>query len=104
MGKWSNSQVLMMIISASVWKDLSLDDKSSKAERAKLALWDYPVTDKYTRIWDGMKEATLPMTFEEALERVRHSPSQSAGFALIGKTYHCRTTMVETVFTPSGRH
>ena len=75
----------MMIISASVWKDLSLDDKSSKDERAKLALWDYPVTDKYTRIWDGMKEATLPMTFEEALERVRHSPSQSAGFALIGE-------------------
>ena len=74
-----------MIISARVWKDLSLEDSSSKYEREKLAVWDYPVTDKYTRIWDGMKEATLPQTFEEALERVRHSPSQSTGFALIGE-------------------
>ena len=48
-------------------------------------MWDYPVTDKYTKIWDGMLQATLPQTFEEALERVRHSPSQSAGFALIGE-------------------
>ena len=46
-------------------------------------MWDYPVTDKYTKIWDGMREASLPVNFEEALERVRHSPSQSAGFALI---------------------
>ena len=75
----------MRIISPSVWKDLSLDDSTSEYERAKLAVWDYPVTDKYTRIWDGMQEASLPMTFEEALERVRHSPSQSAGFALIGE-------------------
>ena len=69
----------------SVWKDLSLDDSISEYERAKLAVWDYPVTDKYTKIWDGMIQATLPQTFEEALERVRHSPSQSAGFALIGE-------------------
>ena len=74
-----------MIISARVWKDLSLDESTSEYERAKLAVWDYPVTDKYTRIWDGMKEATLPQTYEEALERVRHSPSQSTGFALIGE-------------------
>jgi ionotropic glutamate receptor len=66
-----------------VWKDMSLDDSTSEYERAKLAVWDYPVTDKYTKIWDGMKEASLPMSFEEALVRVRHSPSQSAGFALI---------------------
>ena len=72
-----------MILSTSVWKDLSLDDTISEYERAKLAVWDYPVTDKYTKIWDTMNEAELPSTFEEALERVRHSPSQSAGFALI---------------------
>ena len=59
-----------MIISPRVWKDMSLDDTVSEYERAKLAVWDYPVTDKYTKIWDGMKEASLPMSFEEALERV----------------------------------
>ena len=77
--------IIISAISARVWKDMSLDDSVSEYERAKLAVWDYPVTDKYTKIWDGMKEASLPMNFEEALERVRHSPSQSAGFALIGE-------------------
>ena len=77
--------ICIMIISVSAWKDLALDDTIDEYERAKLAVWDYPVTDKYTKMWDGMREATLPQTFEEALERVRHSPSQSTGFALIGE-------------------
>ena len=68
-----------------VWKDLSLDDSISEYERSKLAVWDYPVTDKYTKMWKGMQEINLPLTFEEALERVRSSPSQSEGFALIGE-------------------
>ena len=93
-----------MILSPSVWKDLSLDDTISDYERAKLAVWDYPVTDKYTKIWDGMQEATLPLNFEEALERVRHSPSQSAGFALIGEIIVIVSLASLTVFTLSGRH
>ena len=91
-----------MIISARAWKDLALDDTIDEYERAKLAVWDYPVTDKYTKIWDGMREASLPVNFEEALERVRHSPSQSAGFALIGEMINILSGL--TVFTPSGRH
>ena len=91
-----------MILSTSVWKDLSLDDTISEYERAKLAVWDYPVTDKYTKIWDTMREAELPSSFEEALERVRHSPSQSAGFALIGEISILISH--KTVFSHSGRH
>merc|ERR1711874_290911 len=51
-----------------VWKDISLDDTINEFERSKLAVWDYPVTDKYTKIWRGMQEANLPQSFEEALE------------------------------------
>ena len=66
-----------------VWKDMSLDNTISEYERAKLAVWDYPVSDKYTKIWQNMKDTVLPPSMEEALIQVRESPSQSSGFALI---------------------
>ncbi|KAK7085043.1 hypothetical protein SK128_002474 [Halocaridina rubra] len=67
-----------------IWKDMSLNDSMSDIERAKLAVWDYPVSDKYTKMWQSMQEAGLPKTFDEALERVRKSTSSSEGFAYIG--------------------
>lgn len=66
-----------------VWKDMSLDNTISEYERAKLAVWDYPVSDKYTKIWQNMRDTVLPPSMEEALIQVRESPSQSSGFALI---------------------
>ena len=98
-----------------IWKDMSLDDTLSELERSKLAVWDYPVSDKYTKvllfktilgigkiykilcflkIWQSMQEAGLPNTFEEALERVRASPSSSEGFAFLGNCQNCSPTAV----------
>ncbi|XP_008183092.2 ionotropic receptor 25a [Acyrthosiphon pisum] len=67
-----------------IWKDMSLNDSLSEVERAKLAVWDYPVSDKYTKMWQAMKEAKLPNTLEEAIERVQSSKSSSEGFAYLG--------------------
>ncbi|XP_050546759.1 ionotropic receptor 25a [Daktulosphaira vitifoliae] len=67
-----------------IWKDMSLNDSLSEVERAKLAVWDYPVSDKYTKMWQAIKEAKLPNTLEEAIERVRSSKSSSEGFAYLG--------------------
>ena len=67
---------------------MSLNDSLSDLERSKLAVWDYPVSDKYTKMWQSMKEAGLPQTFDEALARVRESQSSSEGFAFLGK---CRS-------------
>ncbi|XP_049782073.1 ionotropic receptor 25a [Schistocerca cancellata] len=67
-----------------IWKDMSLNDSLSEVERAKLAVWDYPVSDKYTKILQAMTEAGFPANMEEALERVRASKSSSEGFAFIG--------------------
>ena len=64
---------------------MSLNDSLSDVERAKLAVWDYPVSDKYTKIWQAMTEAGFPETLEEAVERVMKSKSSSEGFAFIGK-------------------
>lgn len=58
-----------------IWKDLSLNDSLSPVERSKLAVWDYPISDKYTKMWQAMQEAGLPNTIEEAVERVRNSTS-----------------------------
>jgi hypothetical protein len=33
-----------------IWKDMSLNDSLSELERSKLAVWDYPVSDKYTKV------------------------------------------------------
>lgn len=63
---------------------MSLNDSLSEVERAKLAVWDYPVSDKYTKMWQAMQEARLPETLDEALDRVRQSPTSSEGFAYLG--------------------
>ena len=30
---------------------------TSKVERSKLAVWDYPVSDKYTKVWRRRKQS-----------------------------------------------
>ena len=34
---------------------MSLNDSMNEVERSKLAVWDYPVSDKYTKIWQSMQ-------------------------------------------------
>ncbi|EDV57772.2 ionotropic receptor 25a [Drosophila erecta] len=66
-----------------IWKDLSLNDSLTPLERSKLAVWDYPVSDKYTKMWQAMQEAHLPATLDEAVARVRNSTA-ATGFAFLG--------------------
>lgn len=54
-----------------IWKDMSLNDSLSPVERSKLAVWDYPVSDKYTKMYSAMTEAKLPNSLDEAVMRVR---------------------------------
>lgn len=58
-----------------IWKDITLNESLSPVERSKLAVWDYPISDKYTKLWKAIQEAGLPNTLEEGLERVRNSTS-----------------------------
>ncbi|KAG8222734.1 Ionotropic receptor 25a [Ladona fulva] len=67
-----------------IWKEMSLNDSLSDVERAKLAVWDYPVSDKYTKMWQAMQEASLPSSTAEAISRVRSSKSSNEGFAFLG--------------------
>ena len=37
-----------------IWKDMALNDSLTPVEKSKLAVWDYPVLDKFTKV-DKMK-------------------------------------------------
>uniref|UniRef100_A0A5S6QRI5 Glutamate receptor n=1 Tax=Trichuris muris TaxID=70415 RepID=A0A5S6QRI5_TRIMR len=65
------------------WKDMGLNASTPPLERAKLAVWDYPVSDQFTNMWQYMQETGLPNTLEEGLKRVLDS-SSTEKFALIG--------------------
>ena len=63
---------------------MSLNDSLSEEDRAKLAVWDYPVSDKYTKIWAQIQEAGQPATWSEGVEKVKASQKPNEGFAFIG--------------------
>lgn len=64
---------------------MSLNDSLSDVERAKLAVWDYPVSDKYTKMFQAMKEAGFPADIDEALKRIRRADQYANNeFAFIG--------------------
>ncbi|XP_045465402.1 LOW QUALITY PROTEIN: ionotropic receptor 25a-like [Harmonia axyridis] len=67
-----------------IWKDMSLNRTMNDTERAKLAVWDYPVSQRYSKMWIAMTQAGFPKSLEEAVKRVRDSPSSSEGFAYLG--------------------
>ncbi|XP_076279785.1 ionotropic receptor 25a [Lasioglossum baleicum] len=60
-----------------IWREMSLNDSLSDVERADLAVWDYPVSDKYTKMLQAMEEAGFPASTEEALQRVRRQNSNN---------------------------
>ncbi|CAJ0583945.1 unnamed protein product, partial [Mesorhabditis spiculigera] len=64
-----------------IWKEMSLNESMSPEDRAKLAVWDYPVSDKFTNMWRYMLESKLPDNMSVAIDRVLNSLD---GFAFIG--------------------
>jgi glutamate receptor, ionotropic, invertebrate len=55
----------------------------SAFERTNLAVWDYPITDRYTKLYMAMEDAGFPATIEDAVARVKRSYT-GAQFAYIG--------------------
>ena len=82
---------------------MSLNDSMTEVERAKLAVWDYPISDRYTKMWGAMQEAGLPTSFDEAVGRVLASPSSSEGFAYLGERDWEGRTRVRKGATTEGK-
>ena len=49
---------------------MSLNESLTDLERSKLAVWDYPVSDKYTKMFQTMEDTGFPKDLDEALKRV----------------------------------
>ena len=62
---------------------MSLNDSLDELERAKLAVWDYPVSDKFTNMWASMTSSGFPKTFGEAKKRIKN-PGDDEDYAFIG--------------------
>lgn len=65
-----------------IWKDMSLNSSLSEEERSKFAVWDYPISDKYTKIWTQIQQVGLPVDTEAGIKRVKNS-NLDDGFALL---------------------
>ena len=63
---------------------MSLNDSLDQVERAKLAVWDYPVSDKFTNMWASMDDSGFPDNFTQAIDRIKNPPGGQE-FAFIGK-------------------
>lgn len=68
---------------------MSLNESMTAQERAQLAVWDYPVSDKFTNMWRYMNEAGLPNSTTQAIEMVKRPAVNDGGFAFIGKNEAC---------------
>lgn len=66
-----------------IWTRMSLDLKLSEYERSRLAVWDYPLSDKYTNMWSAMEKSKFPENFKEAIDRIKNRPGDE-DFAFIG--------------------
>ena len=65
---------------------MSLNDSLDQVERAKLAVWDYPVSDKFTNMWAAMEDSEFPLNFTAAINRIK-DPPDGQEFAFIGKIF-----------------
>lgn len=65
-----------------IWKDMSLNDSLSEEERSKFAVWDYPISDKYTKIWAQIQQVGMPPDSASGIQRVKDSNLED-GFALL---------------------
>ena len=61
---------------------MTLENNITEYWRAKLAVWQYPVSDKYTKMLQNFKKG-MPTSLEEARVMVQASPTEKRGFALI---------------------
>lgn len=85
-----------------IWKEMSLNDSLSEEERSRFAIWDYPISDKYTKIWSQIQEVQMPSNLSQAIERVKASTLED-GFALLANANIIRyATMTDCQFRAVG--
>ncbi|CAJ0595110.1 unnamed protein product [Cylicocyclus nassatus] len=70
-----------------IWKKMSMNKSLSRMDRARMAVWDYPIANKFTNIWRHMQRSKLPSNIDDAVRRVLDPEEQ---FAFIGDASHIK--------------
>ncbi|XP_065556597.1 ionotropic receptor 25a-like isoform X3 [Artemia franciscana] len=78
-----------------IWKNLSFDESMPESERSELAVWDYPVSDKYTKMWQTIQDNQMPINISEAVDRVRDMSPDGHGFAFLGDATDIRYLVMQ---------
>lgn len=85
-----------------IWKEMSLNDSLSEEERSKFAVWDYPISDKYTKIWAQIQQVGMPIGVEAGIKRVKDS-NLDDGFALLADANMVKhAVMTDCIFKAVG--
>lgn len=63
------------------WLAITANGSLSLLERSKLAVFEYPLGSKYTKIWKAIQDVGMPENITVAIERIRNG-----SFALLGES------------------
>lgn len=74
---------------------MSLNDSMTDWERAQLAVWDYPVSDKFTKVFQTMTESGFLKNTEEGVARVRRQINKNE-FAFVGDATDIKYMSIST--------
>lgn len=77
---------------------MSLNDSLNDLEKARMSVWDYPISDKYTKMYQAMQDAGPAININDAVDRIlpqKRDGKKTNEFALIGDhmdiKWHLRT-------------
>lgn len=68
---------------------MSLDESVPDWEKSKLTVWEYPVDDKYTKIYNAMRRTGFLVDKQEAVDNVRRI-NRTREFAYVGEAMQIR--------------
>ncbi|XP_058796221.1 ionotropic receptor 25a-like [Phymastichus coffea] len=65
------------------WKDMTLNNSLTAHERAQLAVWEYPLSDKFIKIYSAVQHNNMVLNLSQALAKFAEENSR---FSLITET------------------
>lgn len=56
-----------------LWKNMSLNDSLPQYERSQYAIFQYPIGNKYSRLWASFQKFGFAKNYKDALNRVKNT-------------------------------
>ncbi|XP_054005228.1 ionotropic receptor 25a-like [Hylaeus anthracinus] len=76
-----------------MWRQMTLDENTPEWNRSKYAVWDYPLEDKFTKMYYAMDEVGFVPSVEQAVKMVRNV-NRTYEFAFIAEAMTIKYLML----------